>query len=106
MYIIQVCRLHQLLYFFSTKFIYLLLEQWRYIVVAMLLFLFGGLAAFLSVIDDPLHFYSIMPEGMAGGVNPEQLGEGHDAIDSSLMSAEIMTNRSEEHTSELQSRFD
>src|SRR5699024_10645332 len=33
-----------------------------------------------------------MPEGMAGGVNPEQLGEGHDAIDSSLMSAEIMTN--------------
>src|SRR5699024_5737006 len=39
-----------------------------------------------------LHFYSIMPEGMAGGVNPEQLGEGHDAIDSSLMSAEIMKN--------------
>src|SRR5699024_4152503 len=88
----QVSRCQQVRYFFSTKFVDLLLEQWRYIVVAMFLFLFGGLAAFLSVIDDPLHFYSIMPEGMAGGVNPEQLGEGHDAIDSSLMSAEIMKN--------------
>ena len=88
----QVSSFQQVRYFFSTKFVGLLLEQWRYIVVAMFLFLFGGLAAFLSVIDDPLHFYSIMPEGMAGGVNPEQLGEGHDAIDSSLMSAEIMKN--------------
>ncbi|PAV28450.1 hypothetical protein CIL05_16045 [Virgibacillus profundi] len=88
----QVSSPQQVRYFFSTKFIGLLLEQWKFIVIAMLLFLFGGLVAFLSVVDDPLHFYSIMPSDMAAGINPDQLGEGHDAIDSSLMSAEIMTN--------------
>lgn len=88
----QVSSFQQVRYFFSTKFIGLLLEQWKFIVIAMLLFLFGGLAAFLSVADDPLHFYSIMPADMAAGVNPEQLGAGHDVIDSSLISAQIMTN--------------
>ncbi|OZU89429.1 hypothetical protein CIL03_06885 [Virgibacillus indicus] len=88
----QVSSFQQVRYFFSTKFIGLLLEQWKFIVIAMLLFLFGGLAAFLSVANDPLHFYSIMPADMAAGVNPEQLGVGHDAIDSSLISAQIMTN--------------
>lgn len=88
----QVSSFQQIRYFFSTKFIGLLLEQWKFILVAMLLFVFGGLASFLSVVNDPLHFYSIMPGEMAAGVNPERLGEGHDAIDSSLMSAEIMTN--------------
>lgn len=88
----QVSSFQQIRYFFSTKFIGLLLEQWKFIVVAMLLFLLGGLASFLSIVNDPLHFYSIMPDEMSAGIDPERLGEGHDAIDSSLMSAEIMTN--------------
>src|SRR5690625_503886 len=88
----QVSSFQQVRYFFSTKFIGLLLEQWKFIVIAMLLFLLGGLASFLSIIDDPLHLYSIMPSDMAAGVDPERLGEGHEAIDSSLMSVEIMTN--------------
>lgn len=88
----QVSSFQQIRYFFSAKFIGLLLEQWKFIVVAMLLFLLGGLASFLSIVNDPLHFYSIMPDGMTAGVDPERLGEGHDAIDSSIMSAEIMTN--------------
>lgn len=88
----QVTSFQQVRYFFSMKFIGLLLEQWKFIIIAFALFLFGGIAAFLSVADDPLHFYSIMPSDMASGVDPERLGEGHDAIDSSLMSAEIMTN--------------
>ena len=88
----QVSSFQQVRYFFSSKFIGLLLEQWKFIMIAMFLFLFGGLAAFLSVVDDPLHFYSIMPDGMAAGVDPERLGEGHDSIDSSFMSAQIMTN--------------
>ncbi|MBU5466136.1 stage II sporulation protein M [Virgibacillus sp. MSJ-26] len=88
----QVSSFQQIRYFFSTKFIGLLLEQWKFIVIAMLLFLLGGLASFLSIVNDPLHFYSIMPDEMSAGIDPERLGEGHDVIDSSLMSAEIMTN--------------
>src|SRR5699024_1420341 len=88
----QVSSFQQIRYFFSTKFIGLLLEQWKFIVIAMLLFLLGGLASFLSIVNDPLHFYSIMPDEMSAGIDPERLGEGHDAIDPSLMSAEIMTN--------------
>lgn len=88
----QVSSFQQVRYFFSTKFIGLFLEQWKFILIATLLFLVGGIAAFISIVDDPLHFYSIMPEEMTAGVNPEQLGEGHDSIDSSLMSADIMTN--------------
>lgn len=88
----QVSSYQQIRYFFSTKFIGLFLEQWKFILIATLLFLVGGIAAFISIVDDPLHFYSIMPEEMTAGVNPEKLGEGHDSIDSSLMSADIMTN--------------
>lgn len=88
----QMSSFQQIKYFFTAKFIGLLLNQWAFIVMAMLLFLFGGLAAFLSVVNDPLHFYAIFPAEMGAAVDPEQLGEGHEAIDSSLMSAEIMTN--------------
>jgi uncharacterized membrane protein SpoIIM required for sporulation len=88
----QVTSFQQMRYFFSTKFVGLLLEQWKFIIVAMLLFMFGLLAAFLAVAEDPLAFYAVMPDEMAGGVDPQQLGEGHDSIDSSLFSAQIMTN--------------
>src|SRR5699024_11699701 len=91
----QISSFQQVRYFFSTKFIGLLLEQWKFIVIAMLLFLLGGLASFLSIVDDPLHLYSIMPGDMAAGVDPERLGEGHEDIDSSLMAVEIMTNNIE-----------
>ncbi|MUK88701.1 stage II sporulation protein M [Ornithinibacillus sp. L9] len=88
----QMSSFQQIRYFFSTKFIGLLLEQWKFIIFAMILFTIGGIASFISVANDPLHLYSIVPDEMAYGVDPEQLGVGHDAIDSSLMSAEIMTN--------------
>lgn len=88
----QVSSFQQVRHFFSTQFIGLLLGQWPYILVAMLLFLLGGLASFLSVIDDPLNIYSFLPAEISSGIDPERLGEGHAAIDSSLMSAEIMTN--------------
>src|SRR5699024_6114258 len=88
----QVTSFQQVRYLFSTKFIGMLLEQGNFIIIAMLLFFFGGLAAFLAIVDDPLYLYSILSGDMAMSVNPEQLGEGHDAIDSSMMSASIMTN--------------
>jgi len=99
-----VAKSHNLLYkdqitsgkqirdFFTRKFVGLLYEQWKFIVVAMLLFFAGGLAGFLAIVDDPLHIYSVLPADVSQNVDPERLGEGHDAIDSSLVSAEIMTN--------------
>lgn len=99
-----VAKSHNLLYkdqltsgkqiraFFSRKFVGLLLEQWKFVFVAMALFFAGGLASFLAVLDDPLHLYTVLPADVAQGVDPERLGEGHDAVDSSIMSAQIMTN--------------
>lgn len=42
--------------------------------------------------NDPLHIYSILPAEISQGVDPDKLGKGTNALDSSLMSAEIMTN--------------
>jgi uncharacterized membrane protein SpoIIM required for sporulation len=88
----QVSSLKQTRHFFSVKFIGLLLEQWKFVFFAMILFLIGALGSFLSVMNDPLHIYSILPSEIAKAVDPDQLGKGHEAVDSSLMSASIMTN--------------
>jgi uncharacterized membrane protein SpoIIM required for sporulation len=88
----QVTSGKQIRDFFSRKFVGLLLEQWKFILVAFALFMIGGLAGFLAVLADPLHLYAVIPADVAQGVDPERLGEGHDSIDSSIMSAEIMTN--------------
>lgn len=88
----QVSSMKQIRYFFSTKFIGLLLEQWKFVLVAMLLFLLGGVASFISVFNDPLHIYAVLPEDVAQSVDPNQLGANSDSIDSALMSTEIMTN--------------
>ncbi|MEO2076164.1 MAG: stage II sporulation protein M [Bacillus sp. (in: firmicutes)] len=92
MYKDQVSSFKQIRYFFSTKFIGLLVEQWKFVLAAMILFMIGAIGSFLSVVNDPLHIYSILPAEIAQGVDPEQLGKGHSAVDSSLMSASIMTN--------------
>jgi uncharacterized membrane protein SpoIIM required for sporulation len=92
MYKDQVSSFKQIRYFFSTKFIGLLLEQWKFVLFALILFTIGALGSFLSVMNDPLHLYSILPADIAQGVNPEQLGSHDGAVDSSLMSASIMTN--------------
>ncbi|MFC4402127.1 stage II sporulation protein M [Gracilibacillus xinjiangensis] len=78
--------------FFSTKFVGLLLEQWKAILIAMLLFFLGGLASFIAVISNPLHIYGILPEDMVQAVDPEMLGVDPAAVSHSVMSAEIMTN--------------
>lgn len=88
----QVTSGKQIRDFFSKKFVGLLYEQWKFIIVAALLFFAGGLAGFLAIADDPLHLYSVLPAEVSQSVDPERLGEGHDSVDSSLMSAEIMTN--------------
>ncbi|WP_335869081.1 stage II sporulation protein M [Bacillus sp. 2205SS5-2] len=88
----QVSSVKQVTHFFTTTFIGLLLEQWRFVVAAMLLFMVGAVGAFLSVYQDPLHLYSILPSNIAQGVDPSSLGQSDGEVDSSFMSASIMTN--------------
>ena len=88
----QMSSMKQIGYFFSTKFIGLLTEQWKFVCIAMVLLTLGAVGAFFSVLNDPLHLYSVLPADMARAFDPEQLGAGHDSINSTLMSAELMTN--------------
>lgn len=88
----QVSSFKQIRHFFSSLFIGLLLEQWKFVVAAMMLFFIGAIGSFIAVVNDPLHIYAILPAEIAQGVNPEQLGKGDGAVNSSLMSASIMTN--------------
>jgi uncharacterized membrane protein SpoIIM required for sporulation len=83
--------LSQLKHFFGKTFIHLMIEQRRFILVAFLLFLMGGIGSFLAVMNDPLHLYSILPTEIAKHVDPAQLGH-KGVIDSAAMSAQIMTN--------------
>ncbi|UOQ45033.1 stage II sporulation protein M [Halobacillus salinarum] len=88
----QISSLSQIKAFFGSRFIQLLTEQWKFVIAAMLLFLIGAVGAFLSVWGDPLHFYAVLPESMANAIDPDRLGEGHDQVNSPVMSASIMTN--------------
>jgi len=88
----QISSMKQIGHFFSTTFIRLFLEQWKFIVVAMLLFTLGGLGSFFAVLNDPQTMYTILPAQVAQGVNPEQLGSADGQVNSTVMSASIMTN--------------
>ena len=88
----QISSMKQISHFFSTTFIRLFLEQWKFIIVAFLLFTLGGLGSFFAVLSDPQTAYAILPVEMAQGVNPERLGSEGVPVDSSVMSASIMTN--------------
>jgi len=88
----QISSFKQIRHFFSTTFIGLLVEQWKFVVAAMILFLVGAVGSFIAVVNDPLNIYAILPAEITQGVNPDQLGKGDGAVDSSLMSASIMTN--------------
>lgn len=88
----QVSSLKQIRYFFSTKFIGLLVEQWKFVLAAMFLFTLGAAGSFISVVNDPLHMYAILPPEIAQGVDPSALGSSDGEVDSSFMSASIMTN--------------
>ncbi|MFZ7945852.1 stage II sporulation protein M [Neobacillus sp. 19] len=88
----QVSSFKQIRHFFSSQFIGLLVEQWKFVVAAMILFVIGAVGSFVAVVNDPLHIYAILPAEIAQGVNPDQIGKANGAIDSSLMSASIMTN--------------
>ncbi|WP_066187755.1 stage II sporulation protein M [Gracilibacillus timonensis] len=82
----------QIYHFFSHKFVGLLLEQWKAVLIAMLLFTLGGLASFFAVINNPSYLYGILPEEMTQSVDPTSLGESSPDVNAPLMSTEILTN--------------
>lgn len=88
----QVSSIQQMKTFFSTTFIRLFIEQWKFVLVATLLFILGGIGSFISIVTDPLHAYTILPSSMADAIDPSSIGQHDGAVDSSLMSAAIMTN--------------
>ncbi|HET7629424.1 MAG TPA: stage II sporulation protein M [Bacillales bacterium] len=88
----QVTSLKQFRHFFGTAFVGLLLEQWKFVVAAMMLFLIGGFAAFLSVWNDPLNLYTLLPSNISQAVDPGHLGRDPESVNAAIMSAEIMTN--------------
>ncbi|HET7658328.1 MAG TPA: stage II sporulation protein M [Bacillales bacterium] len=88
----ETTSFQQLRRFFSETFILLLLEQRRFIGMAFLFFLIGGVGAFLSVMNDPVHLYSILPQQIAEGINPDKIGPNQGTFDSPTISASIMTN--------------
>ena len=87
----QTSSLQQLKQFFGSSFIQLFTEQWKAVLIAMALFMLGGIGAFLSVVQDPMHMYAILPEQISTAIDPEQLG-GEGAVNSPVMSASIMSN--------------
>lgn len=78
--------------FFKTHFVRLLTDQWPFILISMIIFLIGAFAAFLSVLNDPLHAYSVLPGDLARQVDPNHVGPGSGGIDAAAMSLSIMTN--------------
>lgn len=87
----QVSSLQQLKQFFGSSFVQLFTEQWKAVLIATALFILGGLGAFLSVMQDPMHLYAILPDQIATAIDPEQIG-GEGAVNSPVMSASIMSN--------------
>ncbi|QQK78416.1 stage II sporulation protein M [Salicibibacter cibarius] len=82
----------QLKYFFQSYFIALIHKRRFFIVLAFLLFTLGGAFGAVSIAMDPLNLYLILPPEMTAGIDPEQIGEGHDQISEPLMATTIMTN--------------
>jgi uncharacterized membrane protein SpoIIM required for sporulation len=88
----QETSFYQMKHFFGSTFINLFLEQRAFVLVAMLLFTIGAAGGYISVINDPLHLYTLLSPEFAEGIDPEQIGKFEGGIDSPLMSASIMTN--------------
>ncbi len=88
----RLSNMKQLKQFFGSTFIRIFIEQWKFVVISMLLFILGGAAAFTAVSQDVMNLYSVLPESMAQAFDPDQIGNPEGAVNSPVMSVEIMTN--------------
>ncbi|MBC8080381.1 MAG: stage II sporulation protein M [Gorillibacterium sp.] len=78
--------------FFKRRFVGYLLERWRPIALAFVLFVLGALAGFIAVWNNPLNLYTILPGSMADHIDPSQVGQNHQDLQSAVTSSTIMTN--------------
>lgn len=78
--------------FFKATFAGLTIARKWFVLIAMLLFVAGGVAGFIAVKSDPLNLYTVIPEQIAHAIDPQRTGENHDEWLNALASAEIMTN--------------
>lgn len=88
----QVTSSYQIKKFFGQTFIRLLTEQWKFIVLALILFMVGAIGGFIAILNNPLNLYTILPMEIASGIDPGQLGKNLGNVDSAIVSTEIMTN--------------
>lgn len=82
----------QITSFFGRTFIRLLQKRLWFMAIAAFLFLLGGAFGYTAIMIDPLNLYYVLPDGMAEQIDPTRLGEGHDSINSPVISTMIMTN--------------
>ncbi|MCK0469934.1 stage II sporulation protein M [Halalkalibacter sp. APA_J-10(15)] len=88
----QLSSWKQIKYFFSTKFVHLLFDQWKFVLVAMLLFTLGAIGSFFAVMQDELSLYTVLPAELAKAFDPTQVGAAEGTVNAPVMSAEIMVN--------------
>lgn len=82
----------QLRYFFGTHFIGLIRERNRFILLAVLLFVIGGVSGYVSVASNPMNLHALIPSSVADSVNPSQTEKPRGDMHSPLVSTAIMTN--------------
>lgn len=78
--------------FFKYRFAAYLLERRWAVLIAALLMTLGGIGGYLAVQADPLNLYVIVSPDIAGSINPDQIGAGHDELPHATFSSSIMTN--------------
>jgi uncharacterized membrane protein SpoIIM required for sporulation len=83
---------HQLGFFFKVYFPSLIRSRQRFILFAFLLFLIGALSGFIAIWQDSANVYAVLPQSIAGNIDPSQTGKGLETAPHAVMSASIMTN--------------
>ena len=82
----------QLRYFFGTHLIGLIRARNRFILLAVLLFIIGGVSGYISVTSNPMNLHALIPSSIADGIDPSQTDQPRGDIHSPLVSTEIMLN--------------
>jgi uncharacterized membrane protein SpoIIM required for sporulation len=82
----------QLRYFFGTHLIGLIRARNRFILLAVILFVIGGVSGYVSVSSNPMNLHALIPSSMADGIDPSQTEKPRGDIHSPIVSTEIMTN--------------
>lgn len=82
----------QLSGFFRSYLFGMLSRRRSFIGAAALLFALGALSGFAAVLTDPGNLYAVLPQQIAGHVDPARTGKGLEAAPHAIISTQIMTN--------------